>query len=1278
VAINDNGRSYDDVASIGQMVKAILQDLPKPIKVETTTGAVEVEKLVAIEKTLSKLDDNVKEGFDRLADLVEECVAAMDGLEKKRREAARSNRQSDKSLKVMANSGGGSGTGKPAQQRQQRQLTAAIAAAINPQTEKLVSILKASHKIHMKAVKTMTSAISGGSGGGGGGVPAASMPSAPLNSGKLTWGKVTTTALGLVGKQVIDIADRTRNQLGLTMGTVFRGVLTDSLQWQKDMRAGLYSTMGPGVAGTPLENKYLHVEDTVASTGMSDALVKGQLRKEFMKGNVLDQKGGQWSPRDFDRVKSTVKTTLKTATVLNASADATTDLFSDWTRQLGLSNIQMAMMGNNLEDIAKRTGIWGDNLINVSKAAGKTMKDLRDFAGIDSKAMSQIIEQHANFERFGAQELGGELQAALSGGQTSIDKATPAMRNMIYRAAGESKTIASVRNGEVLKSPDENNRFNEAFLKNVSRQLRAVSGQRLSGDLTKLTEELDELKKTNPMLAGNVRMFAQKNFHGATQVEGLAKTHAEMSKPFDVRVKELEDKKAGAKEKYVKDAYQSQIDQLKTGRNRQDLMEFSDRMSKNGGNRQKALEDINFKRDPSRRLTDAQIDQLSVNNVKDLAVRGNKAGVGVDSILKSKGLTQKSLSEGLLGKDADKFSQVVQEIEDKINLKQRANENPLVDVEQKLLEANESLKNAIEALTQKLGFKGLMGLMVAGMVGSGLMTLATLAGGFALARGGLGGLKGLMGLGRAAGGARAVAGGASTAAAAGKGFAGVSGTLGEAAQATKVAGGVTETGMAAAKGGSFLARMGGWMSTIAKKLPVIAPIVGGVSALLNTDSDRGWMERLSLGVLTGSDETGSWLGEKLGLEGKGGANQTLGLLGSVLHGGMVGGAAGAAFGGIGAVPGAIAGAGIAGVTELYKMVTDKEGALRKGLDYIGGGISSAASGAWGGIKSGWNWLWGNNQPEPTQQAAEASMPMGQPINYMPPEEIAANFKASKATDATAQAAAAAATGGSTSFEATSAKIEGLVTDVYSGIQDANTILDDINDSAKKIAENQGLSNAINAGLFDSENIKELFRDATNQGLANVVNAGLFDNGNIKDVQDLDKTMGRDINRSFSSDGDRRGETSTTKALYTTDDEGYKSSTSSGLAADLLRGDPRSKSKGEISTLLYNDEDAERFVGSAVEGARPTGASSILPSMDSIFDVLNNVHTQKFDDMIEVLEQIRDRTGAPMVIVEPGSGGGTPSKERPGMKNHLKARVKGSWPIQQPASQETLNATGDLP
>ena len=115
--------------------------------------------------------------------------------------------------------------------------------------------------------------------------------------------------------------------------------------------------------------------------------------------------------------------------------------------------------------------------------------------------------------------------------------------------------------------------------------------------------------------------------------------------------------------------------------------------------------------------------------------------------------------------------------------------------------------------------------------------------------------------------------------------------------------------------------------------------------------------------------------------------------------------------------------------------------------------------------------------------------------------------------------------------------------------------------------------------------------------------------------------------------------------------------------------------GTAIPVLYRAEDAESFVAAHVESSRPTGAASMAPNMDAIFDYLSRTHDDKLDKIIEHLQAIRDGDGKPTPYLS--APGKMMNANLSGINEYFaKNRITGAWPdAQDPSYQEQSNATG---
>jgi hypothetical protein len=155
-------------------------------------------------------------------------------------------------------------------------------------------------------------------------------------------------------------------------------------------------------------------------------------------------------------------------------------------------------------------------------------------------------------------------------------------------------------------------------------------------------------------------------------------------------------------------------------------------------------------------------------------------------------------------------------------------------------------------------------------------------------------------------------------------------------------------------------------------------------------------------------------------------------------------------------------------------------------------------------------------------------------------------------------------------------------------------------------------------------------------------------------------------RSRTSDKDKSIVAELSRALYYETDRVTKTET--GILAE--RGDVSSGDmdysdtiKPMIEPLLTSRTSVEERIERQRAGEQSDAGSSMLPSMDEISDYLSIIQSKKLDEMIGVLETIRDQMGSGTESSPIGAGArGVPSSARPGIKSIAHDLTRGKWDL----------------
>jgi hypothetical protein len=721
------GQNYNCEATGQEIVRALMAKLPQITNIpqeEKTQSPTSNRDFSNIEKLLTQLNHNTTNEINRLNSSVQSILVELKQQQPQHEKKAVNDEGGvSKSIKALHHEFKSENTAWVGITKFSKRALGQLSNIVHT-THNIVSPaipLSTAHTANMAAVTPPTANVTATTGTPGfpppkppaagnnntGGRPPNNQPNnLPMNGmpSKINQAGLINGAVQAIGAGLISSVDNLRKEFGLKLENVVKGGITDPINWNKDMRATIYSLEGAGVAMTNLEKKYLDFSNATRETGMDAMRVARLTQQELKKGMVLEYQQGKLKKRDVDDTKKMVRNSLATANVLDAKAENVAELFGDWNRQLGFSNQQMVTLGRSMEMVAKTTGVTGDNLIEIAKSANKTVMELRNFAGINERAIGQIIQMQASLKKFGGEDLGNKINEAIAGGMEGFSKAQTGLRSLVAMSAKNAGLWVDILNGEILNNPEKNKTLYKQIEKDLGGILRQQSGGLLTGNLATLTEEMEKLRNDGDPRHAQIAAQIQNNklikdLGGIGQIEALGKSIKESTKTFSERIGELENKKKGAKEgSYESKLYEKQIKDLTATRRNQEVSQFGVEMDKTG-DANKALARVNQGRERNEQLQLPDIQKMGKQRVEDVISKGKEAGFDVVGMMKAKGISQQEMEQGLVGKSAGEFASKLQEIENQIISQEKANQDPMLKAQFALLKASEDLKSAIQRLT---------------------------------------------------------------------------------------------------------------------------------------------------------------------------------------------------------------------------------------------------------------------------------------------------------------------------------------------------------------------------------------------------------------------------------------------------------------------------------------------------------------------------------------------------------------------------------------------------
>lgn len=328
------------------------------------------------------------------------------------------------------------------------------------------------------------------------------------------------------------------------IGRLFGGMFTVPRNYIKDIREVGYITQGITLAQEESFREFEKTDETLKSSLNTnvdrDAIQKTYLK--LLKAGVKDQK----------LALGTATAQLHTEKQLGMEADSLNDTFLYLSQTAKMGTMQLSQMGRNMREVAKSTGLVGDQMADVVQKSKEYFKLMKNTGTLNLTSSKYIMNLLASAKKLDVEEPIGNLIKAMSGG-TSFFEASPETIGLITQFAvrgGSPDLMRKMQTGEILQDPEAMKQMTTNMERNfldLSRNF-GISLQRIE-DLQYLTpEQLNELnifmKKSSGVTANEMVRFIQSN-------KEATKTLAEKLKEIDSDLKAggLTEKEIKLKEK---------------------------------------------------------------------------------------------------------------------------------------------------------------------------------------------------------------------------------------------------------------------------------------------------------------------------------------------------------------------------------------------------------------------------------------------------------------------------------------------------------------------------------------------------------------------------------------------------------------------------------------------------------------------------------------------------------------------------------------------------------
>ena len=279
-----------------------------------------------------------------------------------------------------------------------------------------------------------------------------------------------------------------------------------------------------GIGGADLDQQQKALNEY--KVGWSEVWETNQNIDVIQKQQLNNLKRGIRNVKTLNKVTSTG---LGTASLLGSSAEETANFFADMHQNLGMSVMDLRNMGSGLRDIAKSTGVTGDNLIKVARNSESFIKNMRNAGVLTSEAANNVTRLLAEASKTGTSEGIQNLLSVITKG-TLNNNGDPKTRDYLLAATqGNSKLAGKLQSGTLAGD--------KAGMKQLAEGMKKImkdfTGGRALEDID--PQELGFLSQKFEELTGRGLKQAE------LEIENITKANRSFGERFD----ELEKTKSG-------------------------------------------------------------------------------------------------------------------------------------------------------------------------------------------------------------------------------------------------------------------------------------------------------------------------------------------------------------------------------------------------------------------------------------------------------------------------------------------------------------------------------------------------------------------------------------------------------------------------------------------------------------------------------------------------------------------------------------------------------------
>jgi hypothetical protein len=255
------------------------------------------------------------------------------------------------------------------------------------------------------------------------------------------------------------------------VGVIFEDLFAQERDFTIEARQAAFEIGGITKESRGLQRAFEDIGKSAAETGFGRTVYQKAYLSNLKKG-VKDQKLSE----------SITKKQLNTEKMIGVEAGALDDTFLNMSLQMKMSNNEMSEFGRGIQEVARNTGVTGENLAQAVKSSEGIIKNMRNAGNLNAEAASNVVGLMASFKKFGVSEAGEEVASTLSKGMAGFFQADGGMQLLLTRIAGGN--MDKIYDGTLLNT--------KAGLKQAAKGMEDLISE-FSGGQVRTREDFEKL-----------------------------------------------------------------------------------------------------------------------------------------------------------------------------------------------------------------------------------------------------------------------------------------------------------------------------------------------------------------------------------------------------------------------------------------------------------------------------------------------------------------------------------------------------------------------------------------------------------------------------------------------------------------------------------------------------------------------------------------------------------------------------------------------------------------